>query len=144
GGALPGVTAPPVSAAAAAGKASASATPNATITDLTPGRRPGPLLRATGPLSRLPAELADGLALKELRYGRQFAPIRPRDLPGPLGSSTPIRKPGRDSALLARQHTVRTCAIWDLSPARTGYHPPAALVLPRGFCAMKTFVANSA
>jgi large subunit ribosomal protein L13 len=25
-----------------------------------------------------------------------------------------------------------------------GYHPPAALVFPRGFCAMKTFVANSA
>src|SRR6185503_4791275 len=32
-----------------------------------------------------------------------------------------------------RQHT-----------ARDGYHPPAALVLPRGFCAMKTFVATPA
>ena len=45
---------------------------------------------------------------------------------------------------MARQHTVRTRAIWHLSPPRTGYHPPAALVLPRGFCAMKTFVATPA
>jgi large subunit ribosomal protein L13 len=34
---------------------------------------------------------------------------------------------------LARQHT-----------GRDGYHPPAAPVLPRGFCAMKTFVATPA
>src|ERR1700741_2467198 len=51
---------------------------------------------------------------------------------------------GTDSALLARQHTVRPCAIWHLSPRRDGYHHPAALVLPRGFCAMKTFVATPA
>jgi hypothetical protein len=31
----------------------------------------------------LPAELADGLALKESRYGR-IRPIRPRDLQRPL------------------------------------------------------------
>jgi len=31
----------------------------------------------------LPAELADGLALKESRYG-QIRPIRPRDLQGSL------------------------------------------------------------
>ena len=38
-----------------------------------------PLLRTASPLFRSPTELAVGLALKEMRYGR-FRPIRPGDL----------------------------------------------------------------
>jgi large subunit ribosomal protein L13 len=80
----------------------------------------------------MPAELADGLALKESRYG-QIRPIRPRDLPGLCGSSAPIWMPKTDSALLARQYR-----------RRDGYDPATALGRLRGFFTMKTFVATPA
>jgi len=78
GGALPiGVGAPPVSAEAGAttqAKKTASA-----IIDIDPpsqGLAPSPL-RATCPLFRSPAELAVGLALKEMRYGQCFVRFAP-------------------------------------------------------------------
>jgi len=52
----------------------------------------------------LPAELAVGLALKEVRYGSMFVRFAPETCKGLCGSSAPARRPGRDSALLARQY----------------------------------------
>src|SRR4051794_34195209 len=90
------------------------------------------LLSHSWPLSRSPAELADGLALKESRYGT-VRPIRPRDL---LASTVPPLPPGCPNGirhLLARQYRPQ---------AR--YYPPAASASPRGLFTMKTFVATAA
>ena len=114
---VPGAVAPPAlsrsfpSSPAAEVALAAEATPArarrikaaSTAVNLVAGRRPGRGLLANCSLFRWPAELAVGLALKELRYGR-VRPIRPRDLQRSLRFLRSRPASGRDSALLARQY----------------------------------------
>ena len=86
-----GVGAPPVSAGAGVAK-QARKTASAIIDIDPPSQGPAPaLLRATCPLFRSPAELAVGLALKEMRYGPSSSdsPLGPARVPAvpPLPSA---------------------------------------------------------
>jgi large subunit ribosomal protein L13 len=88
---------------------------------------------ATLLLFRSPAELAVGLALKEMRYG-PIRPIRPGDLQRSLRflRSRPAGPVGIRH-LLGRQYR-----------GEDGYHHAAALGRLRGFSTMKTYVATAA
>ena len=139
-----GVGAPPVVAAAARGEAGAAATAMRLSISIPakPGRAPV-LLRTTCPLFRSPAELAVGLALKEMRYGpcSSDSPLGPATVPAvpPLPSGWP----GRDSALLARQYRATTPRDGRM-PSGGGYHPGPRGALRAVFLTMKTYVATPA
>jgi large subunit ribosomal protein L13 len=144
GGALPiGVGAPPVSAAAGAAE-QARRTASAIIDINPPSQGLAPaLLRATCPLFRSPAELAVGLALKEMRYGLTFVRFAPGTCKGPYGSSAPIRCAAGIRLLLARQYRQRPG--YGTGRPRGGELTaiiPEPLGPPRGFSLMKTYVAK--
>ena len=116
GGLPAGVGAPPVSAAAGVGKACEEHRRQG-ANPIPAGRCPAPvLLRATCPLFRSPAELAVGLALKEMRYG-PVRPIRPWDLQGSLRflRSRPVGPGGIRhcwrGSIDTRQRRYRRCAL---------------------------------
>jgi large subunit ribosomal protein L13 len=148
GGALSlGVGAPPVAATAGAAQ-QARKTASAIIDIDSPSQGLAPaLLRATRPLFRSPAELAVGLALKEMRYGQWFVRFAPGTCNGPYGSSAPIRCAAGIRLLLARQYTGLPgarpcCGTGRARGVELTAIIPEPLGLPRGFSLMKTYVAN--
>ena len=117
-GCRPGWAAPPRRRGGARGKAASAARPARNMHDLPPTRPGVRLLRTACPLFRSPAELAVGLALKEMRYGR-FRPIRPWR-PATVPAVPPLPSGCPDGIRHCWRGSIDTAAA---SRSADGYHP---------------------